>query len=137
MEVESVPSKTPAKRVTPGPPDSRSRAGVRALSRRGPHGFGIGARLRSAPRLIRTAWRGSYPYAGRGRLAALAIAVAYIVSPVDVVPELVIPFVGVIDDAGVAVWLATWVLAESDRFLAWERDTMPLGDRPVRRTPTD
>jgi uncharacterized membrane protein YkvA (DUF1232 family) len=88
-------------------------------SRRG--GPGLGARLGALPRMTWAILTGRYD--GKARLAAMALAGAYIVSPVDLIPDWFAVFfgLGLVDDAAVAVWLAGAVLSETERFLAWER----------------
>jgi uncharacterized membrane protein YkvA (DUF1232 family) len=81
---------------------------------------GLGARVRAIPRLVLATMRGRYAGVTRTRLLAMAVALAYIVSPVDLLPELILPLVGLIDDAFVAAWLAGAVLLETERFLQWE-----------------
>jgi len=87
--------------------------------RSGAPGFAV--RLRSLPRMITGAVTGRYPELGRGRLALFVLAVAYIVSPVDLVPEAFLALLGLGDDAVVALWLGGAFLVETDRFLEWER----------------
>ena len=50
----------------------------------------------------------------------MAAATAYVVSPVDLVPEAFLAVFGLVDDAVMVTWLAGSVLAETERFLAWE-----------------
>jgi uncharacterized membrane protein YkvA (DUF1232 family) len=69
--------------------------------------------------MIKATVKGDYD--GRMRLALMAGAVVYLVSPLDLVPELVLLAVGLIDDAVVVTWLAGAVLSETERFLDWER----------------
>jgi uncharacterized membrane protein YkvA (DUF1232 family) len=64
---------------------------------------------------------GRYPELGRGRLALLVLAVAYLVSPIDLVPEAFLGLLGLGDDALVALWLGGAFLVETERFLTWER----------------
>ena len=90
-----------------------------AGSRPGAPGFGD--RLRALPRMLTGALSGTYDQLGRGRLALLALALAYLVSPVDLVPEAFLGLLGLGDDAVVALWLGGALLAETDRFLEWER----------------
>ena len=71
--------------------------------------------------MVADALSGRYAALGRGRLAMLGLAVAYIVSPVDFVPEAFVPLLGLADDGVVALWLAGAFLAETDRYLEWER----------------
>lgn len=80
----------------------------------------ITVRLQAVPRLVRATLGGSYAGTTRGRLGLLAAAVAYIVSPVDLVPEIVLPVLGAADDAVVISWAVKTLLEETDRFLAWE-----------------
>ncbi|HEU4421196.1 MAG TPA: YkvA family protein, partial [Pilimelia sp.] len=47
-------------------------------------------------------------------------ATAYVVSPVDLVPEAFLFVFGLADDALLVTWLAGSVLAETERFLTWE-----------------
>jgi uncharacterized membrane protein YkvA (DUF1232 family) len=87
----------------------------------------LGERLRLLPRMISGAATGRYPELSRAKVGLLVLALAYLVSPVDLVPEAFLPLVGLIDDGIVALWLGGAFLAETDRFVAWEAD---------RRTPT-
>lgn len=80
---------------------------------------GFGRRLSAMPRLIRASLRGEYD--GGMRLFLMAAASAYVVSPLDAVPELFLAFLGLIDDAVVVSWLVGALLAETERFLEWER----------------
>jgi uncharacterized membrane protein YkvA (DUF1232 family) len=76
--------------------------------------------------MVGDALAGRYAALGRGRLALLGLALAYLVSPIDLVPEAFVPLLGLADDGVVALWLAGAFLAETDRFLAWERDRRAL-----------
>jgi uncharacterized membrane protein YkvA (DUF1232 family) len=71
--------------------------------------------------MVGDALAGRYAALGRLRLALLTLALVYIVSPVDLVPEAIVPLLGFVDDGVVALWLAGAFLAETDRYLAWER----------------
>ena len=82
---------------------------------------GLGERLSAVPRMVRESLSGRYAALGRGRLAMLALALAYLISPLDLVPEAVVPLLGLADDGVVALWLAGAFLGETDRFLGWER----------------
>ena len=94
---------------------------VRALrGASGPDEPGLAARLRAVPRLVRATASGDYSGTSRGRLAALAAAAVYVVSPVDLLPDW-LPLIGLADDAVVISWLAAAVLGETGGFLRWER----------------
>ena len=80
---------------------------------------GLGPRLAAIPRMVAATVRGEYD--GKARLTMMGVAGFYIVSPVDVVPELFLTVLGLVDDAAVAVWFAGALLDETERFLEWER----------------
>jgi uncharacterized membrane protein YkvA (DUF1232 family) len=88
---------------------------------RRPDGPGLGERLAATPRLALATLTGRYGGMARGRLALFALAAAYVVSPVDLMPEAAFWVVGYADDVGVAAWLTGALLLETDRFLDWER----------------
>ena len=83
---------------------------------------GLGERLRAVPRWIAATLSGTYQGTTRGRLTALAAAALYVLSPVDLMPEAVLPLIGLADDAVVVAWLAAQLLGETDGFLRWERE---------------
>jgi hypothetical protein len=82
-------------------------------------GPGLGKRLAALPRMLKATASGEYD--GGVRLAMMAAAVAYVASPVDLMPELFLTVFGLADDALMITWLAGSVLAETERFLAWEK----------------
>ena len=80
---------------------------------------GLGRRIRAFPRLVKATLRGEYD-AGM-RLFLMAAASLYIVSPIDVLPELFLSVFGLIDDAFVVTWLIGTLMAETERFIEWEK----------------
>jgi uncharacterized membrane protein YkvA (DUF1232 family) len=88
---------------------------LRSGSRGGPS---VTQRLGALPRMIKATTRGEYD--GGLRLAMMAAATAYVVSPVDVLPEAALLVFGLADDALMVTWLAGTVLDETGRFLEWE-----------------
>ena len=88
----------------------------------------LGVRLTALPRLARATGRGEYVGTTSGRLLLLVGALLYVVSPVDLVPELFLPILGLGDDALVISWIAASLVNETESFLSWERDR----DRTVR-----
>jgi uncharacterized membrane protein YkvA (DUF1232 family) len=96
-------------------------AALLGASRRG--GPGVGERLRAVPRLERATLAGRYPGMSRRRLGLMALGIAYVISPVDLMPELLLTVFGLGDDALVAAWLAGTVLMETESFLTWERSS--------------
>jgi uncharacterized membrane protein YkvA (DUF1232 family) len=107
------------------------RALWRAVSQaRRPGAPAVGDRVRAVPRMVQAAFSGRYPQLSRGRLGLIVLALAYLVSPVDLVPEAFVALLGLGDDAIVALWLGGAFLAETERFLAWEREQPTLMHRP-------
>ncbi|MFP5072511.1 YkvA family protein [Pseudonocardia nantongensis] len=104
----------------------------RSLTRRGGPGEpGPVQRIRALPSMVRDAWNGTYPHLGKGRMATFLVALAYLVSPVDVVPEMFLAVLGLTDDAVVAMWLGGSLLVEADRYLGWRRQTPAIVDGTV------
>lgn len=81
--------------------------------------------------MFRQRLTGHYPELAKSRMLLFALAFGYILSPVDLIPELFIPLLGLVDDIGVAAWLTAALLGEGDRFLAWEerRSNPDSGER--------
>lgn len=96
---------------------------------------GVGRRVAAIPRMVAATLRGEYD--GKSRLAMMALSAAYIVSPVDLVPEAIFLVFGLIDDAAVAAFLAGALLDETERFLEWEaqRARVIPGHAPHGRGP--
>jgi uncharacterized membrane protein YkvA (DUF1232 family) len=92
----------------------------------------LGERLSAVPRMVRAALSGRYAALGRTRLALLGLGLAYLISPVDFVPEAVVPLLGLVDDGVVALWLAGAFLAETDQFLGWERSRPVIVEGTIR-----
>ena len=82
---------------------------------------GLGERFASVPRMLRATFSGTYHGSTRGRLFMMAAAVAYIVSPIDLVPEAFLSVLGLADDAVVVSWLAAAFVNETESYLRWER----------------
>ena len=89
-------------------------------------------RVQAVPRLVRATLSGRYVGTTRGRLGLLAGALAYVVSPVDLVPEAVLPVLGAADDAVVISWAIKTLVEETDRYLAWEAGEGLGSSRTIR-----
>lgn len=85
-----------------------------------PGGPSLGERAGAMPRLIRATLSGQYTGVSKGRLALMVAATGYIISPIDLIPD-IIGLVGFADDAVVMSWLATRFVEETELFLEWER----------------
>ena len=87
-------------------------------------------RAKALPRLIRAARQGTYGELPQRRMFYWVLALVYLVSPIDILPDL-LPILGVTDDAGVAVWLLTSVSTATGLYLHHERERLP-GREPGR-----
>jgi uncharacterized membrane protein YkvA (DUF1232 family) len=93
---------------------------VRSASRAGTPG--IGARLTSLPRLFRATIRGEYLGMSRLRLVFIVGALLYLISPIDLVPVVFLPLIGLGGDALIISWIAASLINETESFLRWESD---------------
>ena len=91
---------------------------ARATSK--PGSASVAERAQCVPRLVRATLDRTYPGATPARLALVAAAAVYVASPVDLVPEAVLPVIGLADDALVLRWAVQAFVEETDRFLLWE-----------------
>lgn len=91
---------------------------ARALTSGARGGPSLGTRLAALPRMIKATSRGEYD--GGLRIAMMAAATVYVVSPIDFIPEAFLAIFGLADDAIMVAWLAGSVLSETGRFLEWE-----------------
>jgi uncharacterized membrane protein YkvA (DUF1232 family) len=81
---------------------------------------GFFGRVAALPRLVRDVLTGRYDGLSRGKLALMALAALYIVSPVDLVPEALLTIPGLADDAAVAAWLVASALGAAAAYTAWQ-----------------
>ena len=86
-----------------------------------PGGPSMGERAGAVPRMVRATFAGEYMGVSKGRLLLMLAAAGYLVSPLDLIPEAVLPIVGLADDALVLSWLATRLVEETEAFLEWEK----------------
>lgn len=91
---------------------------VRASTR--PGAPSLPERLQAVPRMVRATVDGTYAGTTLKRLGLVAGAVAYVASPVDLLPEAVLPVIGAADDAVVISWAVKAFFEETERFIAWE-----------------
>ncbi|TCC45844.1 DUF1232 domain-containing protein [Kribbella capetownensis] len=92
-------------------------------------------RAAALPRLLRAARSGAYADLPKSRMALWVLALVYLISPIDILPEL-LPIIGVADDAGVAVWLLTSVSTATGLYLGRERDQQRRADQLGREPGT-
>ena len=92
---------------------------ARALTSGARGGPTLSKRLAALPRMLKATAKGQYD--GGMRVAMMAGAAAYIISPIDLIPEAFLFVFGLADDAVMITWLAGAVLVETERFLEWEK----------------
>ena len=92
---------------------------ARALMSGARGGPSLSKRMAALPRMLKATAKGQYD--GGMRVALMAGAAAYIISPIDLIPEAFLFVFGLADDAVMITWLAGAVLAETERFLEWEK----------------
>jgi uncharacterized membrane protein YkvA (DUF1232 family) len=83
---------------------------------------GVGARLAALPRLAWATIRGEYAGTSGWRLVAILGGLLYVISPIDLLPEMFLPFLGLGDDALVISWIAASLINETESFLGWEQE---------------
>lgn len=91
-------------------------ATVSAMNSHGTYGFFT--RIRAIPRMLRDTFNGTYRGVSRGRVFGMFLAVLYLISPIDLVPEALLTVPGLVDDAAIAVWLLAAVLTSAEDYLA-------------------
>lgn len=95
----------------------------------GPLGFG--QRVASLPGLVRDTMNGRYDGLGKGRLAMMAVALIYILAPIDILPEAFLTIPGLMDDAAVAAWLIASLMGATTAYRVWSATL----EGPAGRTP--
>ena len=88
-----------------------------------PGGPSLGERASALPRMVRAVTSGEYTGTSLSRLALVAAGIAYVVSPVDLMPEGLLGILGLADDAMVLGWVTTTLVEETEKFLSWEQST--------------
>ncbi|GAA3986777.1 hypothetical protein GCM10022247_01380 [Allokutzneria multivorans] len=84
--------------------------------------LGLIARLRVLPRMARAIRAGTYPAPPWSKRLFWIFGVLYILSPIDLIPEL-LPVIGLTDDIGVGAFLLSQLGVEAGRFRAHEKAT--------------
>lgn len=107
---------------------------VRAATR--PGGPSLGERASALPRMVAAVRSGEYTGTSMVTLGLVVAGTAYVVSPIDLLPEGVLGVLGLADDAMVLGWVATTLVEETERFLEWER-TVGRGPDGGTTVPSD
>ena len=78
------------------------------------------AKIKSLYRMVKMGWSGEYTGIPKGRLVMGGLALAYLVAPVDIIPD-ALPFIGFMDDAALLIWLVKQANDEVEKFEQWEQ----------------
>ncbi|HYN75770.1 MAG TPA: YkvA family protein [Candidatus Limnocylindria bacterium] len=81
----------------------------------------LGARIAAFPNLVADVLLGRWDGLTRGRLMMMGLALLYIVSPIDLMPEALLTIPGLLDDAAVAAWLVAALFGSTAAYDAWRR----------------
>lgn len=76
-------------------------------------------RVRVIIRMVRAYRNGDYRGVSVQSILLLIAALAYFVTPIDLIPDF-IPLTGLVDDFTVIVWVYSKLQEEIDRFILWE-----------------
>jgi uncharacterized membrane protein YkvA (DUF1232 family) len=71
--------------------------------------------------MLALGFSGRYPGLAKTRIVLAVLGLLYVLSPVDLMPEVLLGPLGLGDDALVTAWIVGAVLGEADAFLRWER----------------
>ncbi len=72
-------------------------------------------------RMVKTWRRGEYPMRSLDIILPL-LGMLYVISPIDLLPEVAVPVIGVLDDLAVLSLAIPKLIREVDKFLLWEAD---------------
>ena len=87
------------------------------------------SRVTAVPGMVRDVLLGRYDGLSKGKLFLMVMAVGYIVSPIDLLPEAILTIPGLADDAIVTAWLIGSLLTESTRYLE-HRGVVDVSENP-------
>ncbi|WP_294203458.1 YkvA family protein [Chryseobacterium sp. sg2396] len=72
-------------------------------------------------RMVKMWRKGEYPMRSLDILLPL-LGLLYVISPIDLLPEVAVPVIGVLDDLAVLSLAIPKLIREVDKFLLWEAD---------------
>jgi uncharacterized membrane protein YkvA (DUF1232 family) len=72
-------------------------------------------------RMVKMWRKGSYPMRSIDIILPL-IGLLYVISPIDLLPEVAVPIIGVLDDLAVLSLAIPKLIKEVDKFLLWEAE---------------
>ncbi|MGO1052211.1 YkvA family protein [Crossiella sp. CA198] len=78
-------------------------------------------RVRALPRMLRAMRQRRYPAPPWSKRLFWIAGIIYIISPIDLLPEVFLPIIGLTDDVGLGAFLLAQLRAETGRFVEAER----------------
>ena len=94
---------------------------ARAADRR----FTWSERFAAIPGMLLATLTGRFPGATRQGVGLSILGIVYVISPLDLMPELLLGPFGLADDAGILAIAMGYLVAASDRYLHWKLGTSP------------
>ena len=77
----------------------------------------LGARMSAVLPMLRDAFTGRWPEASKGRLTAALLGVLYVVSPLDLMPEIILGPFGIFDDVAIAALCVAVLMSSAEQWL--------------------
>ncbi|HIJ36774.1 MAG TPA: DUF1232 domain-containing protein [Deltaproteobacteria bacterium] len=71
--------------------------------------------------LIKDYWKGEYRDVSLGSIAVFVLAIVYVLSPIDILPDF-IPFLGQIDDAFILLFCIYLLEKDLHKYQNWKKD---------------
>ena len=90
----------------------------------------FGAKMQSAYRMTKLTLSGEYTGIPKGQLIMGLAGLVYLISPVDIIPD-VLPFFGFVDDAALMLWLVRNAAEQVERFEQWEQAQGTVSANPA------
>ena len=97
---------------------------------------GFIAKIPSILRMFNSWRKGSYKANFMDMIIPLA-GIIYIISPIDLIPGLAIPFIGALDDLAILGLIMPRLIAQVDKFLLWEAEKTMQTAKVIDVTPVD
>lgn len=72
-------------------------------------------------RMVKMWRKGSYPIKSMDIILPL-LGLVYVISPIDLLPEVAVPVIGVLDDLAILSLAIPKLIREVDKFLMWEAE---------------
>ncbi|WP_225978448.1 YkvA family protein [Gandjariella thermophila] len=91
-------------------------------------------RLRAVPVMVVDAWRGRGTLP-RSQTVLWLVALVYLVSPLDVIADVVFPLIGIPGDIGLVAWLLATVYTEAGHYVHARDTDHDVTARPAPRRP--